>query len=85
MVSLSCIYICIVLPTEQLSICILLAYLNFSPCVEPNPMFDMTTYTVLENNRTIPLCIDIDVKLLTAVTYTIATLQKSPGEAEGKS
>ena len=48
-------------------------------------MFDMTTYTVPENNRTIPLCIDIGVKLLTAITYTIATVQNSPGEPEGKS
>ena len=44
----------------------------------------MTMYTVPENDRTIPLCIDIGVEILEPVTFTIDTAQKSPPEAEGK-
>ena len=47
-------------------------------------MFDMTMYTVPENNRTVQLCIDIGVELLEPVIFNITTAQKSPAEAEGK-
>ena len=47
-------------------------------------MFDMTMYTVPENDRTIPLCIDIGVEILEPVTFTIDTAQTSPPEAEGE-
>ena len=57
---------------------------TFVPCIEPDPKFDMTMYTVPENDRTIPLCIDIGVELLAPVIFTIDTAQKSPPEAEGK-
>ena len=53
-------------------------------CIVPNPMLDVTMYTVPENNRTIPLCVDIGVNLLEPVTFTIDTAQKSPAVAEGK-
>ena len=58
--------------------------IQFVPCIEPDPKFDMTMYTVPENDRTIPLCIDIGVEILAPVTFTIDTAQKSPPEAEGK-
>ena len=58
--------------------------IQFVPCIEPDPKFDMTMYTVPENDRTIPLCIDIGVMILDPVTFTIDTAQKSPPEAEGK-
>ena len=58
--------------------------IQFVPCIEPDPKFDMTMYTVPENDRTIPLCIDIGVEILAPVTFTIDTTQKSPPEAEGK-
>ena len=57
---------------------------QFVPRTEPDPMFEMTMYTVPENNRTIPLCIDIGVNLLDPVIFHITTAQKSPPEAEGK-
>ena len=47
-------------------------------------MFDMTMYTVPENDRTVPLCIDIGVEITAPITYTITTAQKSPPQAEGK-
>ena len=49
----------------------------------PNPVFTLTMYTVPENNRSIPLCIDIGVELTSALSYTITTAQKSPPQAEG--
>ena len=50
----------------------------------PNPTFDMTMYTVPENDRTVELCIDIGVLITESFTFTIDTAQKSPPEAEGK-
>ena len=41
-------------------------------------------YTVPENDRTVPLCIDIGVEITESLTYTITAVQKSPPEAEGK-
>ena len=57
---------------------------SISPYIAPEPMFDMTMYTVPENDRTVPLCIDIDVEITAPITYTITTAQKSPPQAEGK-
>ena len=57
---------------------------QFVPCVEPDPKLDMTIYTVPENDRTIPLCIDIGEEITTSFTFTIDTAQKSPPQAEGK-
>ena len=49
----------------------------------PDPMFEMTMYTVPENNRTVPLCIDIGVMITESETFTITAVQKDPPEAEG--
>ena len=40
-------------------------------------------YTVPEDNRTIPLCVDIGVGITQPITYTITTAHKNPAEAEG--
>ena len=40
-------------------------------------------YTVAENERTVPLCVEVGVTLSESVTYTITTMQKVPPEAEG--
>ena len=53
----------------------------FSPA--PDPVFTQTMYTVPENDRSIPLCIDIGVELTSPLSYTISTAQKSPPQAEG--
>ena len=50
----------------------------------PNPQFEETMYTVPENDRTVPVCIDIGVEITTSMTYTITAEQKSPPEAECK-
>ena len=50
----------------------------------PMPQFEQTMYTVPENNRTVPLCIDIDVNITEAMTYIITAEQKDPAEAEGE-
>ena len=47
------------------------------------PVFEQTVYTVPENDRTVPLCIDIGVEITESLTYTITAVQKSPPEAEG--
>ena len=59
-------------------------YQIFVPCIDPDPKVNMTMYTVPEDDRTVPLCIDIGVNVLESVTFTIDTTQKSPPEAEGK-
>ena len=51
---------------------------------DPNPQFEETMYTVPEDDRTVPLCIDIGVGITTPMTYTITAEQKSPPEAECK-
>ena len=48
------------------------------------PQFEQSMYTVPENDRTVPLCIDIGVQITESLTYTITAVQKSPPEAEGK-
>lgn len=49
----------------------------------PEPTFELTMYSVPENNRTIPLCIDVGVQVIEAITYTITAMHKDPQEAEG--
>ena len=46
-------------------------------------MFEMSVYTVPENDRSQELCIDVGVDVSQPETYTITTAQKSPPEAEG--
>ena len=53
-------------------------------CPVPNPEFEMTMYTVPENNRTVPLCIDISVMITEPETFTITAEQKDPPEAQGR-
>ena len=47
------------------------------------PQFEETMYIVPENDRTIPLCIDIGVGITEPIEYVIRAVQKSPPEAEG--
>ena len=49
----------------------------------PEPVFEFPVYTVSENDRTVPLCIDVGFEVLEATTYTILAIQKNPPEAEG--
>ena len=49
----------------------------------PDPVFTQTMYTVPENDRSVPLCIDIGVEISSSLSYTITTAQKSPPQAEG--
>ena len=46
-------------------------------------MFEMSVYTVPENDRGQALCIDVGVDVSQPETYIIMTAQKSPPEAEG--
>ena len=41
-------------------------------------------YTVPENNRSVPLCIDVGAIGTVDQTYTITAQQKSPPQAEGE-
>ena len=56
---------------------------NFTPA--PEPMFEQPMYTVPENNRTVPLCIDVGVVVSQDTEYTITASNKNPPEAQGKS
>ncbi|CAI8024993.1 Extracellular matrix protein FRAS1, partial [Geodia barretti] len=49
---------------------------------DPEPEFDQTMYTVPENNRTLPLCIDIGVLVSEAMEFTITASNKNPPEAQ---
>ena len=49
----------------------------------PEPWFEFSVYTVPENERTVPLCVEIGVTVSESVTYTITAIQKVPPEAEG--
>ena len=55
------------------------------PSTDPTPMFVMDVYTVPENNRSLELCVDAGVNVTQpeTYTYTIATAQKFPPQAEG--
>ena len=48
-------------------------------------MFDQTMYTVPENNRTVPLCIDIGLVLTEPTEFTVTSKSKTPPDAQGKS
>ena len=41
-------------------------------------------YTVPENNRTVPLCIDIGVELTEETPFTITSKSKDPTDAQGR-
>ena len=47
------------------------------------PMFEMTTYTVPENNRSVPLCIFLGVHFSINITYNISAQQMKLSQAEG--
>lgn len=49
----------------------------------PEPVFEFTVYSVPENNRQVPLCVELSVAAVEAVTYTITAMHKVPQEAEG--
>ena len=52
----------------------------------PDPMFDQIMYIVPEDDPgSVSLCVNISVNIFEPLTYTIATAQKFPAEAEGKS
>ena len=59
-------------------------YIHFSMHTVPKPQFEEMIYRVPENDRTVPLCVDIDVNITEAVMFTITAEQKYPAEAEGK-
>ena len=48
------------------------------------PMFEMTMYTVSENDRLVPLCIVVGARDSVNQTYSITAQQNSPPKAEGK-
>ena len=49
----------------------------------PRPQFVQTMYTVPENDRTVPLCIDAGVDIPESKNFTVTAVQKSPPEADG--
>ena len=52
----------------------------------PDPMFENPMYIVPEDDPgSVSLCVNISVNIFEPLTYTIATAQKFPAEAEGKS
>ena len=59
--------------------------LNNSSCLHaaPRPQFVQTMYTVPENDRTVPLCIDAGVDIPESKNFTVTAVQKSPPEADG--
>ena len=61
--------------------CMRLSYLTSNAV--PEPEFDQTMYTVPENNRTVPLCIDIGVELPGPMEFTITSKSKDPPDAQG--
>jgi hypothetical protein len=49
----------------------------------PAPVFEMTMYTVPEDDPgSVKLCVDIGVEITESITYTITTAQKNPSQAE---
>ena len=46
-------------------------------------MFEMTTYTVHENNRSVPLCIDVGAINAMNKIFTITAKQNNLTQAEG--
>ena len=58
---------------------------GFFRSVAPAPVFEMTMYTVPEDDASsVPLCVDIGVEITEPITYTITTAQKTPPQAEGR-
>ena len=55
----------------------------FSPPLVPEPQFELTMYTVPENDRTVPLCIDVGVVLSEPMEFVITSKAKDPPEAQG--
>ena len=53
----------------------------FSPA--PKPEVERTMYIVPENNRTVPLCIDVGVVLTEPTEFVITSKSKDPPEAQG--
>ena len=76
--------------TRGYQCCILLFYKRLPVlyfvyfCTLPEPQFEETLYTVPENDRTVPLCINMSVEITESLTYTITAVQKDPPEAEGE-
>ena len=68
------VYITSVKPT-----CIYISYIH----IAPEPQFELTEYTVPENNRDLQLCVVVDLAVTQNTTYTITARQKSPPEAQG--
>ena len=50
----------------------------------PEPVFEQTVYTVPENNRTVPLCIDVGVELQGPMEFIITSKSKDPPDAQGQ-
>ena len=53
------------------------------PATVPIPFFDKTMYTVPENNRSTPLCVDIGVEITKPIELTVITTHRIPQQAEG--
>ena len=47
------------------------------------PEFEQTMYIVPENDRTVPLCIDVGVVLSEATEFVITSKSKDPPQAQG--
>ena len=54
-----------------------------SSSIVPRPQFDKTYYSILENDRELPLCVDVGVILPQETVYTITAIHKNPPEAHG--
>jgi hypothetical protein len=54
------------------------ATININDDDVPIPMFDKTMYTVSENNRSTPLCVDIGVEITQPMILTVITTQRFP-------
>ena len=58
-------------------------HVKYFPHLVPDPQFQLTMYTVPENDRTVPLCIDVGVVLSEPMEFVITSKAKGPPEAEG--
>ena len=47
-------------------------------------MFEMAIYTVLENNRSVPLCIDVGAISSVTTSYTISVQQKNQSQPDDR-
>ena len=64
-------------------LCVMSCISTCSIFAAPRPQFEQTMYTVPENDRTVPLCIDIGVDVPEPMNFTITAIQKAPPEADG--